>query len=139
MPRLVPDELDEPEGLDGLGLALQHERVDRFDPSCVTDEHARRGTDERLAGCRRLFEPGGDVDCVTRYECLAAPTDDHLSRVDTDPGLEAVVGDRVTHLACRPHGPQRIVLVRRRNAEHRHHRVPDELLHRAAVALDDRA
>ena len=36
----------------------------------------------------------------------------------------------------RPHRPLGIVLVRHRSTEHRHHRVPDELLHRAAVALD---
>ena len=40
-------------------------------------------------------------------------------------------------LGHRAHRPQRIVLVRDRDAEHRHRRVSDELLHRAAMALDD--
>ena len=36
----------------------------------------------------------------------------------------------------RPHGARRIVLVRPRDAEGRHHRVAGELLDRAAVQLD---
>ena len=34
----------------------------------------------------------------------------------------------------RPHRPLRIVLMRHRRPEHRHHRIPDELLHRPPVA-----
>ena len=47
-------------------------------------------------------------------------------------------GQRVAHLDRRPHRPQRVVLVHDRHAEHGHHRVADELLDGAAVALDDR-
>ena len=47
-------------------------------------------------------------------------------------------GQRVAHLDRRPHRAQRVVLVHDRHAEHGHHRVADELLDRAAVALDDR-
>ena len=32
---------------------------------------------------------------------------------------------------------QRVVLVQHRNAEHGHHRVADEFLHRSAVAFDN--
>jgi hypothetical protein len=39
-------------------------------------------------------------------------------------------------LGRRPHGPQGIVLVQLRDAEHGHDRVSDELLHRAAVLLE---
>ena len=48
------------------------------------------------------------------------------------------LGQGLAHLDRRPAGAQGIVLVRDRNPEHGHHRVADELLHRAAVALDDR-
>ena len=44
--------------------------------------------------------------------------------------------ERIPHLDCRSARAQRIVLVRDRHAEHRHHRVADELLHRAAVPFD---
>ena len=44
--------------------------------------------------------------------------------------------DRLQDPQARPHGPLGVVLVRDRRAEHRHHRVADELLHRPSVALD---
>src|SRR6202035_458808 len=40
-------------------------------------------------------------------------------------------------LRRRPNRPQRVILVHDRDAEHRHHRIPNELLHRPTVALDD--
>ena len=52
--------------------------------------------------------------------------------------LDPELRQRVPHLHRRPARPQRVVLVHDRHAEHRHHRVADELLHRAAVRLDDR-
>ena len=51
--------------------------------------------------------------------------------------VDAELGQRVAHLDRRAARPQRVVLVHDRNAEDRHHRVADELLHRAAVRLDD--
>jgi hypothetical protein len=51
--------------------------------------------------------------------------------------VDVELGQRVAHLGRRTHGPQRVVLVRDRHAEHRHHRVADELLHATAVPLDD--
>ena len=60
----------------------------------------------------------------------------HLRLADAtgDPQL----GQRVAHLDRRTTRPQCIVLVRLRDAEHRHHGVADELLDGAAVSLDDR-
>ncbi len=52
-------------------------------------------------------------------------------------GLKAELRQRVAHLRRRPHGAQRLVLMEHRYAEHGHHRISDELLHRPAVALDD--
>ena len=49
------------------------------------------------------------------------------------------VGDGIAHLDRRPHRAQRVVLVDVRQPEDRHRRVADELLDRAAVALEDRA
>ncbi len=56
-----------------------------------------------------------------------------------DPGLEPVLCDRCPHLGGGPDGAQRVVLVRYGDAEHRHDRVADELLDRAAVPLQDDA
>ena len=46
-------------------------------------------------------------------------------------------GQAVAQLGRCPHGPQRVVLVQDGNAEHRHHRVADELLDRPPVTFDD--
>ena len=47
------------------------------------------------------------------------------------------LGERVAHLDRRADGAQRVVLVHHRHAEDGHDGVADELLHAAAVALDD--
>ena len=47
-------------------------------------------------------------------------------------------GEALPHLGCGPDRTQGVVLVQDRNAEHGHHRVADELLDGALVALDDR-
>jgi hypothetical protein len=44
----------------------------------------------------------------------------------------------VAHLRSRAQGTEGIVLVRDRHAEDRYHRIPDELLDRAAVRFHDR-
>ena len=61
-----------------------------------------------------------------------------LAGVDADAGLDAELGQGVAHLDRGSAGPQRVVLVHLRNPEDGHDRVADELLHRAAVRLDDR-
>ena len=48
----------------------------------------------------------------------------------------AVLGDPVADRERRANRALGIVLVRDRRAEHRHHRVADELLHRAAALLE---
>ncbi len=57
---------------------------------------------------------------------------------DTPGLLEILIErrERLSHLDCGAHGPQRIVLAHDRDAEHRHHGVADELLDQPAVAFD---
>ena len=89
-------------------------------------------------GSRRLLEPRGDVDRVAGREPLLGAGDD-LAGVHADPALDAELrASASAHLHRRPAGAQRVVLVQPRHAEDGHHRVADELLHRAAVRLDDR-
>jgi hypothetical protein len=89
------------------------------------------------AACSRRAD---DVDGVARDECVALSvgslTGDDLARVDADPDLDL---DRVAELQRCAHGPERVVLVHLRHAEHGHHGVADELLDRAAVTLDRRS
>ena len=46
------------------------------------------------------------------------------------------LGDRVQHAQRAPHRPLRVVLVHRRDPEHGHDRVPDQLVQGATDALD---
>jgi hypothetical protein len=85
----------------------------------------------------RLLQARGDVDGIARRQPLLGARDD-LARADTDSPLDPELREPVAHLHRRPQGPQRVVLVYGRHAEHRHHRVADELLDRAAVTFDDR-
>ena len=72
-----------------------------------------------------------------------AERDDRLAGRDPHADLEREIGiggvevpDRVQDAQRRAHGALRVVLVCHGRAEHGHHGVADELLHRAAVALD---
>jgi hypothetical protein len=121
-------------GRDGSTLALDGQ-VDRFDRDCVAHEPLRFRPDQDLARVGVLLEARRDVDGVARCERLAL-ADHHFARVDTDAHLELERCDGLAHLDRRAHGPQRIVLVRGGDAEHRHHRVADELLDRAPVAFE---
>ena len=141
-PRLVPPlrrvaHAQQPVGGNRLGLALQLERLDRLDVDRVANERERRLPDQHLARLRRLLQPRRDVDRVAGREPLLRPGH-HLAGLDADPPSQPELGQRVPHLDRRPHRAQRVVLVQHRHAEHRHHRIADELLHGAAVPLDDR-
>jgi hypothetical protein len=59
-----------------------------------------------------------------------------LARVDADAELDRLLLGPVANREGRAHRPLRVVLVGDRGAEDRHHRVADELLDRAAEALE---
>ena len=111
---------------------------DRLDLHRVTHELARLCPDQHFAGRGRLLQPGSHVDGVAGDECVAVACDD-LAGVDTDARAEPEGGDGRPHLPRSSNGAQRVILVGDRDAEHRHHRVADELLDGAAVPLEDRA
>ena len=86
-----------------------------------------------------------DVAGDEPFSLLGAGTqgDDGLAGVDADPHLEGErsvlvvqVLDRLEDAECGANGALGVVLVRDRRAEDGHHRVADELLDGAAVALD---
>ena len=107
--RGTADHLDEPKGLNRLGLALQGERLDRLEEYGVADEQARLGADQDLTGSCRLLQPGRDIDGVARDERLTLASDDDPARVDPDARLEPVLTDRLAHLRLRrgPHAARR--------------------------------
>ncbi len=131
--------LEQPKGLDRLGLPFQRERLDRLDRHRVAHEQPGLGPDQRLRRGGRLLEARSDIDRVAGDKRLTLATDDDLARVDPDPRLKAVLRDRGTHLRRCTHRPESVVLMRDRDSKNRHHRIADELLDRAAMPLDDRA
>ena len=95
-----------------------------------------------------MLEAGGDVDRVAEQALALGGSGHghHLSGVDPDPVLETnaarafqALVDLLQPDAHVPGGVERsvrVVAVGHRQAEHGHDRVADELLHRAARALD---
>ena len=104
----------------------------------VADEALRLVAEQHLSGAGGLLQPRGDVDGVAGDERVPLPGDD-LAGVDADARLEPELVHVVAQLDGGAHGPQRVVLRRNRDPEDGHDRVADELLDRAAVALEHRA
>ena len=98
-------------------------------------------------GCGRL-NAGRGIDDVPGDDSLTelrpgVQRDDRRAGVDADPNLKlelrvslVELGDRLDDSQSRPDGSLRVVLVRDRRAEDRHHSVADELLQLTAVAID---
>ena len=144
----VAHDSDEPIGSDALSFALELEGLDGSDFDRVTDQSVGGPTDQHTAGRRRLLQPRRRVHRVARHEALTSGqvTRHDLAGVDPDAVLEPDPPDGfelhvdtvqgLAHLGGRSDGPQGIVLVLPRQAEHRHDRVPDVFLHHAAVPLE---
>ena len=108
----------------------------------------RRLADEDGAGRGHRLEARGGVDEVAGDHPLAHGADRHGGLAGQDPGpqlerlvarLPPEVADGVDELEGGPHGPLGVVLLGDRRAPDGHDGVADELLDRAAVALDDLA
>src|SRR5206468_12852838 len=94
------------------------------------------GADEDLPRPSRLLESCREVDGLARRERRLSAVDDHLARLDTDPGLQLEVVHCLLHRESRPDRALRVVLVGLWDAERGHDRVAGELLDDAAVLLD---
>ena len=140
---------DEPVGDERLALALGVDGRRRLGVHEVGDGRVGRRAEQHLAGRGGLLEPGRDVDGVAGRELLvgASPPPTMTSPVliaGAGDDLDAVVAlelgvqlaQRIADLGRRADGAKRVVLAHGRHAEHGHDRVADELLHRAAVALE---
>ena len=131
----------------GIPDAPEPERAGLLQYDAVAHEALGFPADQDLAGLGSVFEAACEVDRVAHDEGLAGVrvARNHLPGVHADPDLdgdaprvlELVVQarERVPHVDRGPDGAQCVVLVQPRHAEDGHDRVADELLHRAAVAL----
>ncbi len=106
---------------------------------------ASRVTDEHRPGLRRGLDARGRVDEVSGDHPLALRTQRHrrLTRKHAGAGTQIACADLVAQPRHRRHQVERrahrtlgVVLRRHRRPPHGHHSVTDELLHRAAVQLD---
>jgi len=143
------EHLEEPVRLDLFLFPSERERPEWLGSDGVTREAVGRVAEQDLARAGDALEPLRDVDCVPGGERVATDrvTGDHLPAVHTyaDGDLDAVDrfeilvedGDRVAQLGGRTKRSQGVVLVQHRRPEHGHDRVAHELLHGAAVALED--
>ena len=126
---------------DRLRLALRLDRLGLLVVDGGPRRAVRRLVDEDPVHRRRALQACGRVDDVARGHALAGvgprvESNERLAGRDPDPQLELLLE---RELADRERGANRtlgVVLVRGRRAEERHHRVADELLDGAAVALE---
>ena len=104
-----------------------------------------RLADEHGAGLGDRLDPGGRVDEVAGDHALALGAERHRRLAGEDARTRAQLGradlgaergDGGDELERRADGALGVVLLRDRRAPDRHHGVADELLDRAAVALD---
>ena len=125
----------------GLGLAF---RVDPA-PLAVFDRPVGRTmgrlVDEDPVDRGRGLKARSRVDDVARGHALAglrpgSERDERLTRRDPDPHLQVAVLCPIPDGECRADGALGVVLVCHGRAEERHHRIADELLHRAAETLE---
>ena len=87
-------------------------------------------------GSRSLLQAGGRVDREPGRERRLGLVREDLARLDPDPHLEAELADALDDPERGANRALRVVLVRERHAERRHHRVAGELLDDAAVGGD---
>ena len=123
-----------------LGLALQLVLAGVLVGDRRLGRALRRLADEHRARLGGRLDARGGVDEVAGDHALpvGAERDRRLAGQHAGPSRERRVelGHRGDQVERRPHRALGVVLVRDGRPPHRHHRVADELLDRAAVALD---
>ena len=141
-------EIDRPPDRDRLGLAFDRDRLELLVVDGVARRAVRDLADDDTADGSNLLQARGRVDDIAGNHALAflrasAERDYGLAGIDCRPhgelGLRmglVQLGDRVEDPQRRQDGSLRVVLVRDRGTEDRHHGVADELLDRAPAALD---
>jgi hypothetical protein len=139
---------DQADTRDRLGLALERQRLDGLDLDRITDEVVGELSDQDLVRRRGLLEAGGGVHGIAGDQALAGRrvARHDLPGVDAGPvrqldapaslQLPVQLGQRPLHPGGGLHGPERVVLVERRQPEDGHDSIADELLDRPAVTLE---
>ena len=142
----VLDEAQQLERLHGLTLALELYRPQRLELACVAHQSLRGWTDDDCSRLGELLEPGRNVHGVAHGRGLhILGGGEHLACVNSDADREVdtallqlriQTGETLTQLQRSAHGPERVILATKRDAEDGHDGVADETIDRAAVTLD---
>ena len=110
-------------------------------PECLLRHRHPVHRGDALQPGRGIHDVAGD-DALTKLR-PGVERDHPLACVHADPNLQTETRvslvelvDRLQNPQARPDRPLRVVLVRHRRTEDRHHRIADELLHRPAEPLD---
>jgi hypothetical protein len=128
-----------------LRLALRLDCVGFAEIDCVLRRAVGRLTDEHPVHGSRALQPRGRVHHVSGRHPLARfrasrEVDQRLARVDGDANLDlAALASPVANRKGGADSALRVVLVRDRCAEQRHHRIADELLDGSAEPFELRA
>ncbi len=129
--------------VDRLRLPLQLVLPGALVDDCLLGRPPGGIADEHRSGLSCGLDPRSGVHKVSRNHPLALGAECHrrLAGQHAGPRLQRLVElrNRCDEVERRPDGPLGVVLRGRRRAPYRHDRVADELLHRAPVALDQRA
>ena len=116
-------------------------------PTALPASRCVAASDQHRARLGRRLHPGRGIHRIPGHHPLTdrAQGHRHLAghhprprRQPRHPRLRSQLGHRGHQVQRGPHRPLRVPLGRRRGAPHRHHRVPDELLHHPAVPADHR-
>ena len=129
---------------DRVRLALRFDRLGCLVVDGCARCPVRRLVDEDAVHRRGALQARGRVDDVARGHALACfglgvERHERLAGRDPDPQLELLLERELADRERCSDGALGIVLVRGRRSEERHHRIADELLDGAAVALELRA
>ena len=131
-----------------LGLALQRVLPRIGEPDRAGSQSLRRHVGQYMPGFGGRLHPGRGVHRIPGHHPLTSRTqrDRDLAGHHPRPRRQARyprLGPQIGHgrhqLKPGPHGTLGVSFGGRRGAPHRHHRVPDELLHYPAVPADHRA
>ena len=124
-----------------IGLPLGVDRLDLAVVDRLPGRSIRRLVDEHAVDGSGGLQTSSSVDDIARRNGLTllgsrSQPDERLSGRDPDPELDSFLSRVPADRKGGSHGTFGIILVRHRRSEQRHDRVADELLDRAAVALE---
>src|SRR5262249_46596124 len=135
--RLPPTSRQQPIDHDRPRLPLHGQRLDRLRRDRALDQPQRLLADQHLPRRPRLLQPARHIPRIPRHHPPTPPLPPRACHPRAHPVPPPPHHPRhpPPHLPRRTPGPQRIVLPHHRPPNHRHHRIPGDLLPHPPVPL----